>query len=372
MFDSMIVNVDMIGQNGQVQGEVAQQFLSANRLNPGAMRPFWDIDPKTKQLGAYVSVYSGGDPKKPESYRTIMVNGATLRRDEWKMLDDAVIGVAESRLTGVQDLISRGLVYNLGNGMGTTVLETHDVSDALEAELSMDGVTRAKSDRPQFSTKYLPIPIIHVDYEINTRTLEASRKLGTPLDTTFAERAARKVGEKLENMLFTNTSYTFGGGAIYSLVNFPTRNLVRFADVPGAHWNDSPTTGAQIVKQVLAMKQKSIDNFFYGPWVLYIPTGYETAIDADYAATTPGTTIRERILKIAGITDIKVVDTLTADNVLLVQTTSDVVRIVRGMGIQNVEWSTEGRFITKYKVMTIQVPQIRADQNGKTGIVHLS
>jgi len=57
---------------------------------------------------------------------------------------------------------------------------------------------------------------------------------------------------------------------------------------------------------------------------------------------------------------------------LLVQMTSDVVRLVRGMGIQNIEWATEGGMMTKYKVMTIQVPQIRADQNGKSGIVHMA
>lgn len=77
-------------------------------------------------------------------------------------------------------------------------------------------------------------------------------------------------------------------------------------------------------------------------------------------------------MKISGILDVKVIDTLPADNVLLVQMTSDVVRLVRGMGLQNVEWQTEGNFITKYKVMTIQVPQIRADQNGNSGIVHLA
>jgi hypothetical protein len=52
--------------------------------------------------------------------------------------------------------------------------------------------------------------------------------------------------------------------------------------------------------------------------------------------------------------------------------TPDVVRLVRGMGLQNVEWKSEGNFMTNYKVMTIQVPQIRSDQNGASGLVHMS
>lgn len=348
--------------NGQAQGQVASQILANGKLDAGSMRP-WMND----KGQAFMTVYKGGDPKKIESYANIPVNNATLRRDEWKQLDDAVLGISETRLNGVQDLIDNGLVYNLGNGMGTTVLEYHDISDALAAELTMDGVTRAKGDRVAFGTKYLPIPIIHADYEINERVLEASRKMGNPLDTTMAERAARKVSEKLESMLFTSTTYTFGGGTIYSYLNYGDRNQVTLSK----DWNDSAKTGAGIIADVLAMKQASIDAKHYGPWMLYIPTAYETTLDEDYD-TTRGNTIRERILAIAGIKGIKVVDTLTIDNVVLVQMTSDVVRLVRGMGIQNVEWTTEGRFIHKYKVLTIQVPQIRSDQEGNCGIVHLA
>jgi hypothetical protein len=104
---------------------------------------------------------------------------------------------------------------------------------------------------------------------------------------------------------------------------------------------------------------------------LYIPTAYETVLDKDYDATTPGKTIRTRLLEISNIDSIKVIDTLTANNVLLVQMTSDVVRLVRGLGIQNMEWQSEP-FVTKHKVITIQVPQIRADQNGASGVMHLS
>ncbi len=355
----MNVQIDMIGK-GKSQGEVSQ-MLASSRLDPGAMRPFIGEDGKP-----YISVFSGGDPTKPESYRTELVNNASLRRDEWIALDEAVAKVAETRLRGIADLAQRGLVYNLGNAMGTTVLESHEVSDALAAELSMDGITRGQNDAVAYSTTYLPIPIIHVDYEINARVLAASRSLGNGIDTTLAERSARKVAEHLEKMLFTNETYSFGGGNIYSYINYPSRNKVTI----GANWDCSTVDGEQIVKDVLEMKQASIDNYHYGPWVLYIPTGYETLMDEDYDSTTPGTTTRERILKISGVEDVKVIDTLTANNVLLVQMTSDVVRLVRGMGIQNVEWAQEGNMITKYKVMTIQVPQIRSDYNGKCGVIH--
>jgi len=358
----MEVNVDILGKGGGL-GPLANAIIQQGRLDPGQMRPFIGTDGK-----AYVTVYKGtGDPTKKESYKTLQIQtNATLRRDEWKQLDEAILAISEQRLGGIQDLEANGLVFNLGNAMGTTVLEYHDMSNAMEAEMTMDGVTRSQGDRPAFGTNYLPLPIVHVDYEINARVLAASRSLGNPLDVTSAERAARKVNEKLEDMLFTSTSYTFGGGTVYSYLSHPDRNTVSL----GTAW--TADTGANILTDVINMKQASINAMHYGPWMLYIPTAYETVLDKDYDTTTPGTTIRERIMKISGIKGVKVIDRLTAANVLLVQMTSDVVRLVKGMGIQNVEWQTEGKMVTKYKVMTIQVPQVRSDQDGNSGVVHLS
>ncbi len=363
------VNVDLIGMNGGV-GTLASKFMADGSMNLGRMRPFLAEDGRS-----YITAYKGGSPKEPSSYATILANAtATLRRDEWKTLDESLLEVSRYRLGGVSDLVDNGLVYTLGNAMGTTVLEWHDVSDAMSADLTMDGVTRSSGDRVVFQHNYLPIPIIHVDYEINARVLAASRSLGNPLDTTSVERAGRKVLEKLENMLFTDTTYSFGEkdsrtkNTIYSYVNHPDRNQVNLSIA----WNSSAMTAAGILQDVLEMKQASINDYHYGPWMLYIPTAYETVLDDDYATDTPGTTIRERILKIAGIRGIKVIDSLPADNVLLVQMTSDVVRLVRGMDLQNVEWSTEGGMVSKFKVMTIQVPQVRSDQNLRSGVIHLA
>lgn len=355
--------IDFLGK-GKAQGDVAN-LIANGKINPGRLRPYIGSDGN-----AYVSIYKGsGDPSKPENYQKIQVNDATLRKDEWKQLDTAVITVAESRLNGIQDLIDNGLIFNLGNALGTTILESQEMSDAMEAELTMDGVHRGKADRVQFSTTYLPLPIIHVDYDINARVLASSRSLGNPLDTTQAERAARKVAERLEQMLFTDTEYDFGGGTIYSYLNHPDIEEISLTKA----WDDSAKTGKNIVDEVVAMKQRSIDNFHYGPWMVYIPTSYETVLDEDYDVSGQSLmTIRERILKISGIKGIKVVDTLPEDHVLLVQMTSDVVRLVRGLPIQNVEWNSEGGMTTHYKVMTIQVPQIRSDYNKRSGIVLLA
>lgn len=344
------------------QGEVAGSFVG-NALNINTMKPYIGSDGRS-----YITVCNG-NPKDPQSYAAHPINvNATLRKEEWQLFDQVLVQVARDRLTGVNDLISRGLTYQLGNAMGTTVLQWEEISDAFEAELTMDAISRGKNDRVDFASRYLPIPIIHMDFQINRRTLESSRRLGNPLDTTNLELAARKCAEKLEEMLFTDTKYAYGGGNIYSYVNFPDRKTYTLAK----SWvGASGATADEIIADVLAMKQASIDNFHYGPWVIYIPTAYETKLDEDYDKTAPsGTTIRERIMKISGISNIKTIDRLKGDNILFLEMRSETVRLIQGMGLQVVQWQTEGNMINKYKVMTIQVPQIRSDYYGRCGIVH--
>jgi len=356
-------NVDLL-YNGQAQGAMANYIQANGGMNTGKSRPY--INPQTGK--AYVTVYLGGDPKSISSYSQIEVNEGTLRREEWIQLDKAVLTAAQNRLTGIQDLRANGLIYSLGNAMATTVLEWHTSGEHGEAIVSMDGIGRGQNDAPTYDTKYLPIPILHSDYQISERVLAASRLMGNPIDTTDAENASRNVAEKLEKMLFTDILYKFGGGAIYSYVNFPHRGEMTLT----MGWDESGKTGKMIVDEVLAMKQMSMDAKHYGPWMIYIPSAYETKLDEDYSDSKGEKTIRDRIMAIANIKGIKVVDFLAADTVLLVQMTSDVVRLVDGLPIQNIQWKSEGNLVNNYKVMTIQVPQIRADQNNRTGIVHLA
>lgn len=350
--DARVDGIVGTGNGLRAFGNVAQRLL-ANNMSVNALRPWLN------EKGEAFMAVNG---------KAVPVANATLRKDEWKQYDEAILKAAQQRMVGIADLQSRGLTYNISNGLGTTVLEYEDQSDIEDAQVSMDAVTRGRNDRPEFDINYLPLPIIHKDFQINVRALNASRTTGQSLDTTMAELAAQKVVELAETYLFQGWgTFTYGGGTIYGYEDFTARNTVTLS----VNWDASAKTGAEIIADVLAMKQASIDDRYYGPWVLYVPTAYETVLDEDYVAGYPKT-IRQRILEISGIQDVKVVDKLTANNVILVQMTSNVVRLVNGLGITTVEWQTEGGMVFHYKIMMIQVPQLRADQNGRTGIIHLS
>ncbi len=356
----MSANIDAI-QSGKPFGQVAQKYMAAG-LSVDNMRPFVGED-----QGSYVTRVVGNDRKAVNIPPQTIVGNATLRRDEWKDLDTAVMKAARERLVGVGDLTSRGLEYNITNGMGRTVLEYHDMNDPGEADIGMSPVAKGKNDAPDYSTNYLPLPIIYSDFTVDERLLQTSRNMGDSIDTTMAESAARRVTEKLETLFFTDTSYAFGGGTIYSYISHPDINSVSLS----TNWDASDGAGSAIIDDVRQMKKAAIGARKYGPFMLYIPTDYETMMDLDYSSQYPKT-IKQRILEISGILDVKVVDTMPDDTVLLVEMTSETVRLINGLPIKVVQWDTQGGMIHHFKVMTIQVPQIRSDQNSRSGIVKLA
>jgi uncharacterized linocin/CFP29 family protein len=240
------------------------------------------------------------------------------------------------------------------------------MSDITPATISMDGLRRSESDRPVFDLKTMPLPIIHKDFGFSARQIATSRNGGSPLDTTTAELAGRRVVEEVEKLTLgiTNT-YSYGGGSVYGYTNFPGRLTGDLADPAAGGWVPADT-----VADVLAMRQQSRANFHYGPWMLYNSPDWDVYLDEDYAAAKGDNTLRERLLKIRGIDSIETADYLEGMQFIMVEKNPEVARAIVGMDITTVQWESQGGLQIDFKVMCILLVQVRADQNGNTGIVH--
>jgi len=211
----------------------------------------------------------------------------------------------------------------------------------------------------------LPLPITHKDFMFSARQLLTSRNGGSPLDTSSAELGARKVGESVEKItLGINTGISYGAGQVVGLTNFTGRLTQVLTNPTGAGW-----TAATFLNEVMTMRASSVAAYHYGPWMLYVAPGWDIYLDGDFKAASDKT-LRERVKALSGITDIQTLDFLTGYQVVMVQMTSDIVRVVVGMDITTLQWDTKGGMQKNFKIMCIIVPQIRGDFNGNTGIVH--
>jgi hypothetical protein len=359
--------MDLI-MNGQAQGSVASRLLN-NGFDVGLMRPFIGKDGRE-----YMTTFNA-ETGKPET-RLVGNAGATLRFQEWKQIDDAVVMSARRQMRVVADIRGAGLTYGIPNGMGRTVLVTQSMTDITDATISMDPALTGENDRPEFDLVNLPLPVVHKDFSFNARQIATSRNNGTPIDVSMAELAAKRVAEEIEKLtLGVLPTYTYGGGTIYGMTNFPPR-ITQNIMAP----TDSGWTPQRTVADILSMRQSSINRFYYGPWMIYNAPDWDQYLDEDYfhidASVGTQQTLRERILKIQGVQDIRTAHFLGNGifDMIMIQMTSDVVRMVMGMDITTLQWETLGGLQINFKVMGIIVPQFRSTvvniANHAAGIVH--
>lgn len=367
--------VDFI-YNGNVHGPVGD-LLQGCRFDPGLLRPY--IDSRGQRC---VTVNSGRGLEKRTVAEMVnagisspVFNATSLRKDEWIQLDSVVMKAARQRLRAWADLAAANS-YGGFNGMSKTILEHETMSDPGEAVVDMDGLTEGRGDAPRYQLEGLPLPITHSDFWFSARRLAASRNSGTPLDTTMAEAAGRRVAEMIEKTLIgVETGVTYGTASsygraptVYGYTNFPDRITKTDLTTP------TGTNPEAIMSDVIEMRELLYSDNFYGPFVLYHSTGYDRYLDDDYyrsGGTSVLQTLRQRIQAIDGISAVRRLDFLTSGyQMIMVQMTSNVARAINGMDITTVQWESSGGLRLNFKVMAIQVPQLRADYNSNCGIVH--
>jgi hypothetical protein len=341
-------------------------------------------------------------------------NATALRKEEWIQLDAQVLRAARYRLRAYADL-SKANSYGGFNGMTKMILEHETMSDPGYAQVDMTGLTPGRTDSPTFQLEGLPLPITHVDFDFDARRLGISRNSGTPLDTSMGEAAGRRVAETIEKTTIGNqTGVVYGGNStqvggygrtsqVYGYVNFPARLTNSNFYLPTG--NGRSGTGwvpADTLKDVLAALDQLRLNKFYGPWVLYTSNDWDQYLDNDYILTGGNVatqTLRQRLYAIGEgdgqgngervIVGVRRLDFLFASSVksstgpgyenvaanypftmIFVQMTPDVARAVNGLDITTIQWQEKGGMQICFKVLCIQVPQLRADKYGNCGILH--
>lgn len=354
----MATGVDYIF-NGQGYGSLAKKLLK-NRFNLNVARPYIDDDGESK-----ITMIQNGEPV------AIRTNAeATLRKDEWKHYDAAAIKVARPKLVVYGDLVSEGLTYNIPNGMGKMVLEYETESEAGSATVSMDGLRKGESDQPEYELLSMPLPLIHSDWKINARKLEASRERGDPLDTTMAEKASRRVAEIVEKLTIGSYATTkFGSGRIYGLTNFPNRNTQTITAPTAGGW-----VGATLLGEFLSMIQKLMDDNFTGPYMAYFGRSWSQYLNNDFNGATAGTpsavTLRARLKMTENVRDVRVANFLSGFQIVVFQLSSEVIRAVEGVPLMNIEWEEKGGFEICMKTVCMKLPNVRCDAEDQCGICH--
>lgn len=295
--------------------------------------------------------------------RGLVVNSLLTDR-EWKELDTAVIEAAKPHVRAVAGLMSRGLRKQLRDA-GTLTSHWNQASELTPANVSMTGASRGEQDRLETQQSGVPVPVIFKEFEIPIRQLKASRRSGEGIDVTTAVAAAEVVGDGIEGMLFTGSNVSLNNTTIYGFLNHPNRITDSAVNFGGGSWS----VVTNIKATILGMLAAAAAQFQYGPFGIYLnPVDYLNCLE-DYPDGKDDTPL-QRILDLPDIEFVEPSYKVPLGQLSMVRLAASVVDIAEAEPLMVKEWVSGDGAIAHFKVSIIAVPRVKADINGRAGIIH--
>lgn len=295
----------------------------------------------------------------------IWVN-SSLRKDEWEVLDDAVVEAAGPR-TEVFERIPK---FNHVS-IGVLTHQYNTVSQLSEAQVTMTGRAAGETDLADFNLNGVPLPVIFKQVDYGERLLQSSRLIGAGIDVTNITEATRVVVEELANMLYNGrAAINFNGSTIYGLTTQTNINTGTASGDFGTLSNIYPT--------VLAMLQALDADNYHGPFELDIASSqYLDAMNV--YSDGSGQTAIARILTIPSIQAVNSNDQIAAGGLVLREVGRHILewsqvrmggQIVNGMEIALVEWMSGDGMVHHFKLMAVGAPIVKADYESQSGIAY--
>jgi len=336
--------------------DIAKQgYINSNELNLlslNRMRPFIN---KRGQ-----SVYQNGAQQVP-------VQNGLLRKYEWEEIDAAVLDVHRQPIMGITELLAAGLVHPLG-GLGVSISTYEQLSDMTPAGISMSVTpSRGEGDRVDFGSVSVPVPIISKPFQLDLRTLDASRRMSEALDVTQVRVATRKVREAMEEMFFNGSTLKFSEFSIYGITNQPvvvSENTDTATNFGGGDFGTDGNGHATLVGMIDLLAKRG----FNGPFGAYVSPNQYKELLALTGANLSETQLSVILRTIPELQFVKRAPKLTDGVTAMVQFTADVLDLAVGMDLTAISWQEWGGMLTDYRVMTASVPRVKFDSENQAGI----
>ena len=294
-----------------------------------------------------------------------VTNAATLRHEDFLMIQEVITSVRRRKLNGIADLQEAGLSF--GADISTQIIGTENISEFSAAEQEQNP-TGYNGDDLVFGEIYVPNPITHKSFTVPWRQQGFSYKTSLGLS-----ESVRMVAERLEETLFNGNdkiAVNFNGALqkIYGYTTHPDRGTFTISDWSAAAnydkiVNEVITAIGKIFAEQGGVEMDSV--------VMYFPKNFKPAMDRDYSSVKGDKTVAQRLLDIPELKAVKFAEKLADSNVMFVEMLDRTVQLGVASDIVSVPHTKTnpmaGQPMTTYAAM-VQI--IKADSKGNTGLMH--
>lgn len=298
--------------------------------------------------------------------QVLVGNASPLPRDVWGQWDEEGIEV-QRQVLAVFDDLSESVTMNMPIGKLMHFFRTE--SDSGNINISLDGRSKAKTDRQLIDYHGTPLPIIDSTFGYGWRDVEAAQTEGMPLDPVGRNNAMRRVAEKLESIaLDGDSSIRVGQDELYGLRTHPARNTRS----TGADLSEA--SGADVKAEFVATLSALHAANFRAPATFYVNWDDWFRWSTDQFSTQyPNWTILERLKATPMIESIVPANSVNADELIAVVKRRNVVQVLNGMPL-----ATRSQFRANpeddydFVTMAAAAVEIRFDAQEQCGVAHSS
>lgn len=291
-----------------------------------------------------------------------------LPQDAWKQIDGAVIEPFKAPNIILNDLESRGLTQNIP--FHVTLSEFQKRTGRKKANVTLSGRANIKETTTNYDKDAVPVPVIHEDYSLDRRRLEASQASNVEsLDVTEPNDAGEVVRDTIDDIIFNGYGKikVNNNATIYGLTTHPHRNTITIANA----WDTSTPGAPYCINDTASMLQAAYNDNKYGPFGLYLPKNYWGPLQLDYAPES-GVTWIDRILRFTDIEYVHLGKSLDDNNVVLLDLSLSTIDMAISRSPATITWESGDGWEYFFKTFAVMVPRIKTDTNNQSGVVHAS
>lgn len=249
----------------------------------------------------------------------LMRGDAPLSAVEWEALDKVVVDVARKLLVGRRFI---SLTGPLGAGtQAVPVLTVSGQGACLHDEAGCGCETGGCSVTQVSGRKFLPLSLIHQDFKLSWRDVEASRQMGLPLELGPAAASSAACAQAEDELiLHGHPEHGYEG-----LLTAAGRNTVALKD-----WNEVGNAFANVVDASEVLVSKG----FYGPFAVVLSP-------ALYAKT-------QRVAEGMGRLESKLIEDVAEGGLFRSPVLAEKEGLVLSLGAHNLDLAVAQDLITAY------------------------
>jgi len=311
----------------------------------------------------------GGGQTRPTA------NNQILDFDEHEARDEDVLQEVRTNLTMMESVMAEGFTRNTSLAR-TEYIKQRSSKWSNKGEISMDGRAESTPDERNKERFGVPIPIVHVNYEIPARKQQQSMNFGESIEDERAEEAGRILRETEENLFLQGWGPTVPDSQGNNLDLYGvTDSTVSITGSASGDWGTASNIKDTIDKILNNLESQTGDNdrgpdpVQQGAWLWYHPNQR-----SDLRASDPdgdgNMTVKTRLERDYPFLDMQAAGELSDGELVCVVKDPRFIRILTAQAPTNLSEEVDMGLCTKYKTLASRIPFFKTTYDGVKGSLY--